>query len=127
MTEINIREYRARIDLLRDKRRKSPLSHFWSLVALVLRVMAMMRFPKGALYVAFLLLTLMKVIIVLQIGEDQYRARLASYHNPTLSERIAVFMMTPDGFTLKLRDLARPVIGSGHCGGSLAGRRCKIL
>ncbi|MBZ0128715.1 MAG: hypothetical protein K8F59_06340 [Rhodobacteraceae bacterium] len=52
----------------------------------------------------------MKAFIVLRIGEDQYRGRLAAYSDPGISESIGVFVMQPDPLTLTLRDVARSLI-----------------
>lgn len=53
----------------------------------------------------------MKAFIMLRIGENQYRAKLVSYEDTGFGNKIGMFIMSADPVTLKLRDLARPIIG----------------
>lgn len=72
---------------------------------------------KGGLQVPWMsivtivaLLFLLKAFVVLRIGESDYRAKIASYNDPALGQKIGLFVMKPDPVTLKIRDLVKPII-----------------
>ncbi len=73
--------------------------------------MPRLRLPWGAMVMVLTLAFALKAFIVLRIGEDQYRNRLAALDGPGFGKRVGKFVMQPDPLTLKLRDLARPIIG----------------
>jgi hypothetical protein len=68
------------------------------------------RFPWYTLVLLVTLFFLMKAFVVLRIGEDSIRDRLAAYDGGNWGERIGVFFMTPDPVSVTLSDLARPVL-----------------
>lgn len=55
---------------------------------------------------ALILLLIFKALVLFDIGEGQYRARLASYKSPTSAEQIGLFVMKLDPLTLQLRNVA---------------------
>lgn len=57
----------------------------------------------------------LKAMLILTIGEPEYRAKLASYADPSPGERIGLFVMQPDIFSLRLHDMARPYLVRQDC------------
>ena len=68
------------------------------------------RIPWGSLVLILMLGLCLKAFVVLRIGEDQIRQRLAAYQEPGLGEKIGLLVMTPDLVTRALSFYARPVI-----------------
>ena len=58
---------------------------------------------------AVVLVLVLKALILFDLGEDAYRARLANYRNPDAAQRIGLAVMTLDPVTLKLRDIATQI------------------
>ena len=61
--------------------------------------------PWHALRLLLVMGLAIKALLILQIGEDHYRARLAAYRGQDMGERIGLFVMQPDPFSLRLRDM----------------------
>jgi hypothetical protein len=76
------------------------------------RIRLPFRMPWYALILVASLFFLMKGFVVLRIGEESMRTRLAAYDGANWGERIGVFVMTPDPVSVTLSDWARPVIGA---------------
>ncbi len=66
--------------------------------------------PWMAFVTVVALLFLLKAFIVLRIGENGYRAQIASYQDPALGQKIGLFVMDPDPVTLRLRDFVKPIV-----------------
>jgi hypothetical protein len=63
-------------------------------------------FPWSVLGVVLALALAMKVMILIEYGEDRYRWRLSGYTEPDFGEKIGVFVMQLDPITLQIRDFA---------------------
>ena len=61
--------------------------------------------PWHALRILLVMGLAIKALLILKIGEDRYRARLAAYRGQELGERIGLFVMQPDPLSLRLRDM----------------------
>ncbi len=85
-----------------------PLPFGW--IGVLFRLIASIRFPWLLFNVVFLMITILKVAILLQIGDSRYAARLASYDKSDVTTQIGVVVMRPDSLTLKLRDAVRPIL-----------------
>jgi len=61
------------------------------------------------LTIAGLFLSL-KALMLVRIGEQDYRAKLASYVEPDFAHRVAIAVLEPDVISLRLYDLATPYL-----------------
>jgi hypothetical protein len=66
------------------------------------------------LTIAGLFLSL-KALMLVRIGEHEYRAKLASYVDPDLAHRVAIAVLEPDVISLRLHDLATPYLVRSDC------------
>ncbi len=105
MTDANIEEFRKRLIKLEKKQKRRRF-----LGRLTPGKSGGPRVPWSAFLTVALIFFLLKAFIVLSIGESQYRDQLASYDDPALGQRVGIFIMNPDPITLKIHDLAKPVI-----------------
>lgn len=113
MTGQNLDEFRKRLkDYEKGPRRRFPRVKPLSGASSAGR--RRISIPWSWLVVVVALGFAMKAFIVLRVGEDQYRDRLAAYRNPGISESIGVFVMQPDPVTLTLRDMAKRLIGAAR-------------
>jgi hypothetical protein len=76
------------------------------------RGMPRLRMPWFSTLLVLSMVFGMKAFIILRVGEQQYRTRLAAYHDPSIGEQIGLYVMRPDPMTIKLRDFAEPIIGN---------------
>jgi hypothetical protein len=68
-----------------------------------------LRFPRFQIILILAIIFGMKAMIVLEVGEYEYNRRLGQYSDPNMGEQIGLYVMKADPFTLKLRDLAKPI------------------
>jgi hypothetical protein len=57
----------------------------------------------------------LKALMIVRIGEHEYRAKLNSYPEPSLSEQVVLALLEPDRFSLRLHDFAQPYLVAQHC------------
>lgn len=111
MTEQNVEKFRKRLkEYQKTKRRKFGIFDRRRGVQQS-KKRAKLRFLWFPVLLIVTVVFLMKAFLVLRIGENQYRARLTGYANPSIVETIVLFAMRPDPLTLALRNLAKPLIG----------------
>jgi hypothetical protein len=68
-----------------------------------------LRFPRFPVILILAMVFGMKAMIVLEVGEYEYNKRLGQYYNPSTGQQIGLYVMKADPFTLKLRDIAKPI------------------
>ena len=124
MTESNLQQFReqlknyedgprGRFRVLGPRRREVPeVQKLVSPSRSRRRFRLPVRIPWYSLILVASLFFLMKGFVVLRIGEDSIRTRLAAYDGANWGERIGVFVMTPDPVSVTLSHWARPVIGT---------------
>ena len=101
-------EFRRRIVQMQRKRR-GGLRGFFSFRRAATRERVGLSIPWSALTTALALGFALKAAIILEYGENRYRAQLAKYDGQQISERIGAFIMQPDPITLGIRDFADQV------------------
>ncbi|NOX74360.1 MAG: hypothetical protein GXP03_12330 [Alphaproteobacteria bacterium] len=68
-----------------------------------------LRFPRFPVILVLAMIFGMKAMIVLEVGEYEYNKRLGQYYDPSMGEKIGLYVMKADPFTMTLYDLAAPV------------------
>jgi hypothetical protein len=72
----------------------------------------MLKFPRilwSLINRALLFAILLKVIILIQVGEREYRTVLSQFRDPSFSEEIGLTVMELDPLTLQIRDFIKKV------------------
>ncbi|MFT4999721.1 MAG: hypothetical protein ACI861_001412 [Paracoccaceae bacterium] len=110
MTDSNIQDFRKRMNKY-EKGGKGWRSYLNGRRRASGKPLFRLRVPWFTTVLVLSLVFGMKAFIVLRVGEQQYRVRLAAYHDPTLGEQIGLYVMRPDPVTMTLRDFADPIIG----------------
>ena len=110
MSDQNFEEFRKRVARV-QKRGKRRLPRIFSVSGPNQGVRTpWFRFPWAALNVTLALVFALKAMIVLEVGEDRYRGRLAAFDATGFGVKIGKFVMYPDPVTLRITDFARPLV-----------------
>ncbi len=114
MQEADIDIYTLRQRLLAAQKTQRPL---WPVTgpASAKRSWRRPKLPWAMLLTIASLFLSLKAALILEIGEHEYRAKLAGYADPSFGQKIGLMVMQPDIVSLRIHDMAYPYVVRQDC------------
>lgn len=115
MTDIDLNSFRHRIRAAQQKADQNWKVHGPAYPSATRRHLRLPRLPWILILTVAALFLSFKALMMIRIGEHEYRAKLASFADPDNGEKIALTVLEPDQFSLWLHDVARPYLERTDC------------